>query len=231
MRKAPMQSSSYRENTLTISPEIQDLARVKELGELRKVYTITKQNTTLFGIGMLCTFFGIIITPFIFTPSPPPPGIAIAGLISLMVGLYLIFSQRIYARMSARWRIYLWQCGFIHEKGRDHEVFRWDQITTIRRNTDPRISSCKICRQDGYKLHLSSAFAERNELIDIIFEEFARQFAPQELLITSHRNTKTFIYFDIDRQGIGFAQEKYSWHEIQEFITKDGTVTIRKKAE
>jgi hypothetical protein len=226
-----MQRSPFEKNTFDILPEIQDLATMEELGELRKIYTISKQNTVLFGIGMLCTVCGVFITIFIFIPSPPPPGIVVTGLILLMVGCYLIFSRKLYLRMSAWWHIYLWQSGFIYEKGLTHQVFRWDQIDTIRRNADPKVTSCKICRQDGYRFRLSYAFSERDELIDIVFEEFTRQFAPQELIITPQRKTRTFTYFELGRQGVGNNQEKYSWQEIQEFMTKNGTVTLRKKEE
>jgi hypothetical protein len=226
-----MQSRSFRKNAFDISPEIQGLAEMEELGELHKVYTISKQGTTLFGVGTLCTVFGVIITPFLFTPSPPPPEVAVPGLILLMVGSYLVFSRRLYSRMYSRWHIYLWQYGFIYEKNQIRQVFRWDQIDTIHRNTDPRISSCKVCRQDGYQIRLSYAFSERDELIDIVFEEFARQCAPQELIIAPPRSSRTFPYVKLDRQGIGNAQEILSWQEIQMFMTKNGTVTLLKKEE
>ena len=226
-----MQSSSFRKNTFDISPEIQNLVGMERLGELRKVYTISKQNTTLFGIGFLCTILGVIFTPCLFTLSPHSPAFVVPGLILLMAGGYLVFSQRIYSSMSSRWHIYLWQYGFIHEKGQIRQVFRWDQIDNIYRNPHPNISSCKICRQDGYKISINYAFLERDELIDIIFEEFARQCAPQELIVAPPKSIRTFPYVKLDRQGIGNEQERLSWQEIQMFMTKKGTVSLIKKEE
>jgi len=225
-----MQSRISREsNTLDTLPEIRDMATMEELGELRKVYTISKQNTNPFGIGVLCTIFGLSITPFIFSPSPPPPVIAIPGFLLLMIGCYLVFSRRIYARMSSRHHIYLWQYGFIYEKGQTRQVFRWDQIDNIHASVRSNTSFCKICRQDGYKVGLSYAFSERNELIDTLFEAFARQFAPQDLIIAPPKSIRRFVDVKLDRQGIGNAQEAIPWQEIHEFMPKDGMITLGKK--
>jgi len=133
--------------------------------------------------------------------------------------------------MSSRWHIYLWQRGFIHEKGRNHQIFRWDQIDTIHRNGDPRFSSCKVCRQDGYKISVNYAFSERDELINIISEEFVRQHAPQDLIIAPSSSVRTFTYMKLDRQGIGNEQEAFSWQDMDQFMTKNGMVILRKKEE
>lgn len=224
-----MQNSSFRENATTLSPEIQSLAEEKELGEFRKVYTISKSNTPHFVIGGLCITFGVMIAPLIFSPSPI---VSIPGFILLLVGGYLAFAKSMYARLRATWHIYLWQQGFIHEKGPLRQVFRWDQIEAIHRNATLNVSSCKVYRWDGYQLSISYAFPEREELMDSILEEFARQCISQEHIITLPRNAKTFYLTKLDRQGgIGNTREKFSWQDIEMFMTQRGVITLLKKDE
>lgn len=86
-------------------------------------------------------------------------------------------------------------------------------------------------RHDGYEVTLGNVFSGISELIDTVLKETARQLALQELTIASPKNISTFSHFTLDRQGIRDAQETLSWQEIREFVTKNGTVTLRKETE
>ena len=146
----------------------------------------------------------------------------------------MAFSRRIYSR----WQVSLWQDGFVYEKKQIHQAFRWNQIESVQTGVayvpngpSPIVYACKVRRQDDFEVTLGSVFSDIPELIDIVLEESARHLAPQELSITPPKNTRTFTALKLDRQGISNSQETLSWQEIQEFMTNDGTVTLRKKAE
>ncbi len=53
-----MQKSSFRKNTFDLAPEIHSMAKKEELGELCKVYPVSKQKTTLYTLGAMCIFLG-----------------------------------------------------------------------------------------------------------------------------------------------------------------------------
>lgn len=247
------QRSSFRKNTFDLSPAIHHMAKQEELGELCKVYPVSKHFTNIWVGGILCSVFGGmwvggLALAAILLSVPPAPGIepispasvltlwivTIPGFILLMAGFYMIFSRRIYSP----WQISLWQYGFIYEKKQICQAFRWSQIESIQSDVthtpDARFSivyACKVRRQDGYEVTLGNVFPGISELIDMVLEESARQLAPQELSIGSPENISTFAHFKLDQQGMSNAQETLSWQEIQEFMTNDGTVTLRKKAE
>ncbi len=227
--------NSFRKSTSDLLPEVQSLA--EELGELRKVYTISKQDSSLFGVGILCIVCSVLwmlfAALFAQKSSTYPSSLEwfILGLIFLIAGCYVTLSRRIYAH----WHISLWQYGFLYEKGQMRQVFRWDQIDTIHRMTNPlnpQISFCDVCRRDGYKVLLRSTLStDFRELIDMVFEEVLLQFAPQELSIAPPEAISTLTDVKIDQQGIGNVQEMLAWQEIQEVMIKNGTVTLRKKTE
>jgi len=249
-----MQGSLRKKKTFDLSPEIHHMAKQEELGELCKVYPVTKRFTDVWTGGILCCFFGgmwiVVLTIFtIVLPTiPPAPGaepvsttfifilwaVIMPGFALLMVGFYLIFSQRIYSH----WQVSHWQNGFIYEKKQIRQAFRWSQIESVQSDVAhvpngriPIVYACKVRRQDGYEVTLRNIFSDIPELIDIVLEESARHLALQELSIASPKSISTFAHLKLDRQGISSAQETLSWQEIQEFMTKSGTVTLRKKVE
>jgi hypothetical protein len=75
-----MQKNLRVQKTIDPPSEIQQLARQEELGELRKVYPVTRNNTIIFGMGMLLAVFGVMfifigicmIFSLVFPPSEPP---------------------------------------------------------------------------------------------------------------------------------------------------------------
>lgn len=228
-----MQSSSFKKNAFDISPEIQSLAEMEELGELRKVYPVSKQKTTLCLAGKLCAFFSGLPAVFAFSLGhdtvPDRLAYAVLAFILLMVGLYLTLSRKIYAR----WQVSLWQDGFIYEKKQIRQAFRWYQIESVQASIAPVRGGpipYTVCRQDGYEVKLA-VFSDIPEFIDVVLEESARHLAPQELSVVSPKTTRTFTIFKLDRQGIRNGQEMLPWQVIQEFVTKNGMVTLHKKKE
>lgn len=222
---------SREKNASELPPEIYRLGEREGLGELRKVYTISRSDTNFFGGGCLCIACCVgFVLPIIAVVGTRNPSLLamliVAALILLIAGLYMMFTNRPYAH----WHIYLWQDGFIYEKGRILQVFRWDQIDSIQCKPFGLYFSCKVCRRDGYQVSLTYVFSGIRELLDCIFEEFARQCTPQELIVVPPQRIKTFISgIKLDRQGVGNAQGTFSWQEIQHFITKDGRITLIKE--
>jgi hypothetical protein len=228
-----MQSSSFKKNAFDISPEIQSLAEMEELGELRTVYPVSRQKTTICLTGKLCTilsvFPAVFALFFVHDTVPDRLSYAIVACILLIVGLYLTLSRRIYAR----WQVSLWQNGFIYEKKQLRQVFRWNQIESVQANIAPVRGGpipYTVCRQDGYEVKLA-VFSAIPEFIDVVLEESTRHLAPQELRVAAPKNTRIFTTFKVDRQGVHNGQEMLPWQTIQEFVTKNGTVTLHKKRE
>jgi hypothetical protein len=222
------QNSAFGKNGVAISPEIQHMAMKNELGALCKIYTVPEQNTVPFGVGILCIVFSCGIVPFIFFANPPPSGFSIAGVTFLLVGCLMILLSRMYPR----WHVYLWQYGFLSEKGRIRQVVRWDHIESLQSQVNAQhFIRCKISCQDGYKITVSSAFPEIQEFMDSVFEAFAQQCASQDLIIAPPKTIRAFTDIKLDRKGISNGQETLPWHEIQEFLIKDGKILLRKTEE
>lgn len=236
-----MQKSLLGKKSFDLSPEIHALAKQEELGELRKVYPVFKRATGIWTTGQVCVAWGIVIlgitalmiAAIFFFPSPPSLiftlGVALSGLLLLLIGCFMSFSRRIYAH----WQVFLWQYGFIYEQKQICQVFRWDQIEAVQRvSSGPAkiVYGCQVCRRDGYEVKLV-AFSDLSELIDVVLEEAAYHLGPQELSIVSPKRASTFTVFKLDQQGVSNAQETLSWQEIQEFMPKNGTVTLLKKIE
>jgi hypothetical protein len=228
-----VQSSSFAKNVFDVPQEIQCIADEERLGDLCKIYNIAKGNTTICLTGKLCIFFGIFMTFFdlmLYSETFFDHLIyTILAFTLLMIGLYTTLSRRIYAH----WHIYLWQYGFIYEKKQIRQAFRWNQIESIQADVahihNSIIYTCKVRHRSGYEVKLGNVFLEISELIDILLIESAHQFAAQELIIAPSKGIKTFINIKLDRQGIGNEQETLPWHEIREFLVKEGTIMLFKK--
>jgi hypothetical protein len=227
-----MQKHLPTKNTFDPPPEIQQLAKREELGELRKIYNVAKANTPPFAIGFICTMFsGFLILFFILSIISPvhssglTTGFGLSGFILLVTGLYLILSRGIYSR----WHVYLWQYGFIYEKKQAIQAFHWNQIESVQRN--PLNLTTIVRRQDGHKLKIGPVFLDILELVDIVLEKSIHQFTPPEFRMTPSESIRTFGTFKIDRQGISNEQETLLWEEIREFTIKGGGVTLLKKEE
>ncbi len=67
--------------------------------------------------------------------------------------------------------------------------------------------------------------------MDSVFEAFAQQCASQDLIIAPPKTIRAFTDIKLDRKGISNGQETLPWHEIQEFLIKDGKIFLRKTEE
>ncbi len=212
-----------------LDPEIWSLAREKELGELRRVYSVSKSNTPVFNTGIVLLVFGIIYlfiyVMYLLSPQSQFLFLAILpGLLLSGVGSYLMLPKRIYAHRH----IYLYEAGFLYEKGPLRQVFRWDQIAQIKGTIDPGQFTYKVCCQDGSEVKLNSIFIDVASLIDVLLEAFSRQVAEQELNLAPPRDKK-FAQFTLDRQGISDKQGTLPWQDIQELTIEKGTMAILKR--
>lgn len=241
-----MQHGSFRKNSFAISPETQFLAEIEGLGELCKVYPVWKPGTGFWSRGLAAIGLGvlvlvitaILIVATLFSSKPPLlnviSGLAALGILFLVAGCYLCFSRRIYAH----WWVSLWQHGFIYEKKQIRQTFRWDQIERVQgdivhwhNGPSPILYTYRVRRQDGYEVKLGSVFLDIPDLIDHVLEELVRHLAPQKCSVASHENTWTSTHINLDRHGISNGQETFPWQEIQEFVTKNGTVTLHMNEE
>lgn len=228
-----MQKNKRIKKTIDPSPKVQQLAKQKELGELRQVYPVTRINTIPFITGCMCIFIGIFLlvmtipmgqyTAYLLAGTTP-------GLLLCIIGFYLTFSRKIYAH----WNLYLWEYGFIYEKKQLIQVFRWNMIANVQRILDPPSSNTyvyKIRHKDGYEVKLGNTFLNITELINTLLVESARHLTHQEFKINTSHNSSIFSSFTLDQQGISNTQETLYWEEIQEFLTIDGVITLHKKGE
>jgi hypothetical protein len=236
----------FKNNIINISSETQSLAEKEGLGELCKVYPVWKPGTGFWPRGLATIGLGvlvlvvttILIVATLFSSKPPLlnvlSGLTALGVLFLLAGCYLCFSRRIYAH----WWVSLWQHGFIYEKKQIRQIFRWDQIERVqgdivhwRNGPSPILYTYKVRRQDGYEVNLGSVFLDIPDLIDHVLEELVRHLAPQKRSVASLGNAWIFTHINLDRHGVSNGQEMFAWQEIQEFVTKNGTVTLYTKAE
>ncbi len=230
--------------------EIQHMAKEAQLGELCKVYNRDKKDVGILLIVMSSTILGIpalVLIPLAVFSNIDLVLMLIIGFPFLLLGLpmlwagcNLVFHRGIYPY----WHIYLWQNGFVYQKGKVRLAFRWDQIASIKgyvkqveyHSTYRRHSfveerttySYKVRHQDGNEIELNNIFPEIVELIDIVLEESARQLAPREVNVAHPRSIVAFTHFALDQQGIGNEQEQVSWEEMREIAMKYGVAIVRK---
>jgi uncharacterized protein DUF6585 len=235
-RREPMMEKHIFDKKLRdLDPAIWTLAREAELGELRNVYHVSQYRANITTIGGVLLMFGVGITifsifAFFLAPTHPSLLFALPGLFFLVLGGYLVLPQRIYVR----WHVYLYDTGFLYEKGSLRQVFRWDQIENIQGSTgyNPQqgqtFFNYKVRRQDGYEIKLNDTFLDIAQLIDTILDGFSRQAASRELTILPPRDN-IFASFTLNRQGISNKQGMLPWQEMQELIIENGTMAVLKR--
>ncbi len=202
-----MQKSTFRKNTFDLSPEIHQMAKKEELGELCKVYPVSRKYNNIYATGVCCILFGVLMALFglalVHDTFIAHLVFAVLAFILLSIGFYTIFSKRIYDR----WQIYVWQYGFIYEKKQIRQAFRWNQIESVQASlgvtnkVPPVVYTCKVRRRDGYEVTLD-VFSDLPELIDVVLEESAHQLSLQELNILPAKSIKTFTAFKLDQKGL-----------------------------
>jgi len=158
------------------------LAKQSELGELSKIYHASRRPTAGNTIGWVLLVYGICYILFatlavFFSVSP---AWILPGLILVVPGVFLVLPRSIYAH----WHIYLWDSGFVYEKGPLRQVFRWDQIEHIQSELRFGGLVYVVRRLDGYEVTLNKIFPDVTELITIVAKEFLRQATAEELKIT-----------------------------------------------
>lgn len=229
------QQSLFSSTLSDLDPDIRFLAEKEELGELRKVYHASKRYTATRVSGWVFTLWGCVyvflfITIILFSPLHPSPFWTLPGPILVIIGCSMILPRRIYAH----WHVYLWESGFLYEKGTLRQVFRWDQIGHIQGSAiyvpqrGRTIFTYNVRRMDGYEVKLHAVFPDIAELIDIVLEAFARSVTTQDLRIAPLRS-RTFADFQLDSQGIKNKQEELSWQDLEEITIENGRVTVLKK--
>ncbi len=222
-------------NMSDLDPKIWSLAKQADLGELRNVYHASKRYTAHHIMGGIILMWGVFfmiasILAILFSPTHPSPAWALAGLIPLVAGCYMILPQKMYAH----WHVYLCESGFLYEKAPLYQVFRWDQIESIQGNAGyvPQrgyvVFTYKVRHLEGYEVKLNNVFLDGAELVTTVMEEFLRQVAARELPIVPRRN-RTFADFKLDRQSISDKEGALTWQEIQEVTIENGRVSILKK--
>lgn len=246
----------------TIPPEILQMAKEAQLGELHKVYSASNKETK--GAGIAFIVIGIfflsmaVIASGLFTPPSIDTmsrflltlPLSILGVLAFLAGAITIYQVIHHYR-----HVYLWQNGFIYEKGKARQVFRWDQIDSIKGSVrkmeyhpqNPRLAvkqiiyDYKVRHQNGDEIELSNVFPEIDELGGVLLEEPVRQFAPQKVNVVDPEKVAVFTDFTLDRQGISKTEkrtskrketdnerERVAWAEIWEVAIKDGTPIVRK---
>jgi len=243
-----------------MSPEIQQMAKEAQLGELHKVYSASNKENKEIGIVLIITgsiFLGIpLLIFFIFSFTDIGEGMTIPMWFAveiifsivpasvLLLGCYLTFYKGVYPC----WHVYIWQNGFIYEKGKVRQVFHWEQIDSIKGSisevhgpVERTIYSYKVRHQDGTEIELTNVFPEIDELAGILLEEAVRQLAPHPVHVIDPERVVAFSNFTLDRQGISKVdkqaskqkgadkeQERVAWEEIRDVTIKAGTPIVRK---
>ncbi len=227
-----VQKNLLTNDPLELNAEIRELAQREELGELRKVYRASNLHTGSVAGGMLFMWLGflwILLTGFLLFSRPSFPAWSILpGLAPFALGLLMILVSW---KRSRSQHISLWQAGFIYERRQVRQVFRWDQIESIKGSAaySPQFGHSiiiyKVRRLDGLTVKLDATFPEIADVIDHLLEAFARQVAPPDLRIVSHRR-KTFSHLKLDRQGVSNQLEALSWQEMEEIAVEHGVMTV-----
>lgn len=213
-----------------LDPAIWSLAQKAELGELRAIYHVSKRATLAWLSGWTWLAWGVTWLLFscaAIVASWPHVSLfwALPGLLLCAGGSSLLIPSKRYAH----WHVYLWDSGFVYEKGPVRQVFRWDQIESIQSRfaynltPDSAIAAYKVRRQDGYEVILKNVFVNNAELIKAVAEAFVREVTARELIVPSR--SQIFTLFTLDRQGLKDKDSTLSWQEI---AIEKGIMTVLK---
>lgn len=214
-----------------LEPEIQSLARQAELGELRQVYHARKSDRPIWIFGILSLVYGGVwlafsILAYFTSPFPISPLWIGSGVLLLALGLWLLRPEKIYRR----WHIYLWEEGFIYEKGLERQAIRWSQIERVQSKPGgsfrPSNSAFhyQIYCKDGSEITVKSFFRNSQELADALLKNFLSQASAGELrIVTPH--TKSFGVCTIDCDGIHSKQGTLGWKEMEEIVIEKGSIS------
>lgn len=223
----------HKKRQQDLDPEIWSLAKRAELGELRAIYHAAKRNTRAWIIGWIVlgySILGLFMCSATILTSWPDVSLfwALPGLLLFAGGSYLLFPSKRYAH----WHVYLWESGFVYEKGPVRQVFRWNQVESIQSRVaygftpDSAGAAYKVRRQDGYEVTLDNVFVNNAELVNAVAEAFLREVTARELVATP-RN-QTFALFTLDRQGLRNKDSTLTWQQIEEITIEKGIMTVLK---
>lgn len=222
-----------------LDPAIWSLAQQEELGELRRIHHATQYTTRPMVWATLCLVLGfscvisaifLSILPSV-TNSPPLSAFFLSGICLVVIGGCLLIPRRVYAH----WHIYLWEQGFIYQKGSLLQAFRWNQIKHIQGNvvtnaqSNETLFNYTIRHHNGYEVNLTNKFQDTAQLIDAILDGFSHYAATRELAFVPPRDKVFALNFKLDLQGISDKQgTAIGWQDIQELTIEKGTMAVLK---
>lgn len=208
-----------------IPSEIYQQAANGELGEMTAVYKPRFSNPlVIIGIALGALILDIVAIVVIYYI-----GFIVYYLIAIPI---IVIIWAINALGSSNLRVYLFSNGFIAARGKQSEVFRWDQIQAIwekvTSNRSGNVFTYTVQRNDGKTSKMGSQLVKVRDLGVQIMREVTRLQLPQAKAAYNGGQTLSFGKINVNSQGVNNGKELVPWNQIGNMTVAKGNILIGK---
>lgn len=204
---------------------ISQLAGMNGLGELAAFYKPRFSNAFLIlGIALAVTIVDIAAIVVIYNL-----GFIVYYLVAVPI-IAIIWA--IGTLGSANLRIYIYTYGFIHARGQNGEVVRWDQVQAIwERVTRSRSSvnfTYTVQRADGKVFKQGSPLQNSRDMGVRMMSEITKQHLPAAKAAYQAGQVIPFGKITVGPQGLSNGKEFMPWERISRMGVQNGNVYLEK---
>ena len=222
-----MAQAPYTFPQSSLPDSVMQQAAQYQLGNFRKEYLPSFSNPLVIA--------GILVGSIVLD---------IAVLIWLVIALNLIsfyllaipiiaLIWAINAFKHANWRIYVFSEGYIHTRGSQFDIFRWDQIQAVyvhivqtRARSGMKLTF-QVRRNDGTLLKYGSAIKGVGELGTIIQESVTRVQLPRVIEAFNGGAQMPFGMLNVSQRGLNDGKKIIPWEQIDTIEVHQNKVALR----
>ncbi|GLV58098.1 hypothetical protein KDH_49320 [Dictyobacter sp. S3.2.2.5] len=211
--------------TASIPAEVQQMAAYSHLGNFRNEYRPSFTNPL--------AIIGILIGSIVLDIAVLVALITFTGYLFyyLLIVPVLVLIWAINALKHYNWRIYLFNGGYIHARGSQLELFRWDQIQAVYVNitrSRSRVNmNFQVRRSDGALWKYGSAIKGHSELGAQVQEAVTRVQLPRVVEAFNSGAQIPFGRLNVNAQGINDGKKIIPWDQIGTIEMNQGKVAVR----
>ncbi|GCE26469.1 hypothetical protein KDA_19530 [Dictyobacter alpinus] len=220
-----MAQVSYAPPQGSLPANVMQQAAQYQLGTFHKEYSPSISNPFVIA--------GILVGSIILDIAVLIGLLMATGYISfyLLIVPVLVLIWAIRAFQHAGWHIYVFSDGYIHVRGSQIDVFRWDLIQAVYVHLAHSRSGVKVTLQvrrgDGVLLKYGSAIRGVNELCTTIQESVTRAQLPRVIDAFNSGAQIPFGRLNISQQGINDGRQVIPWEQINGIEVQQDRVAIR----
>ncbi len=218
-------AQAYAMPNQQIPNELYQQAANSELGEMSTVYKPRFSNPlVIIGIALGALILDIVAIVVIYYI-----GFIVYYLIAVPI---IVIIWAIGALGSSNLRVYLFTNGFIAARGKNGDVFRWDQIQAVwEKVTSSRsgnVFTYTVQRNDGKTSKMGSQLMKVRDLGVQIMREVTRIQLPLAKAAYNGGQVLSFGKVNVNLQGVNNGKELVPWDQIGSMTVTQGKIFIVK---